>query len=108
MNSVRGRKEASDTNTVGIGEISKRLGGIEHSTPAVMERSDVAGDQDRDRVVFVGADDGMLHAFYAGVWTPVVNADGSKAMYERRWHRQGDLGLHTSVASGVFAEPDLH
>ena len=89
INSARGRNNASATNIVGTGEMTKRLGGIEHSTPALMVESPlVSGVNEgipvdsngnklltskRDQVLFVGADDGMLHAFYAGSWDPTLN-----------------------------------
>ncbi len=83
INSVRGRNNASSTNISGTGEMTKRLGGIEHSTPALMVDSplvtaanegvpvNINGSKNgcRDQILFVGADDGMLHAFYAGSGT---------------------------------------
>lgn len=74
INSVRGRKDANETLPAGSGEVSKRLGGIEHSAPAVMRKSKLAGSASRDRVIFVGANDGMLHAFYAGQWDSTLNS----------------------------------
>lgn len=74
INSVRGRKNASDASVNGDGEVSKRLGGIEHSSSAIMTKSELAGAANRDRVVFVGAHDGMLHAFYAGTWDSALNS----------------------------------
>ncbi|MBI5846959.1 MAG: hypothetical protein HZB31_03270 [Nitrospirae bacterium] len=69
VNSVRGRKNADDTLPAGDKELSKRLGGIEHSTPAVLTRSDlVTGAGSRDKIIFAGGHDGMLHAFYGGAW----------------------------------------
>ncbi|GAB4484676.1 MAG: hypothetical protein OHK006_09520 [Thermodesulfovibrionales bacterium] len=83
INSVRGRYGTSVTDYNGLREISKRLGGIEHSTPAVMTKSTLIDDattypeaeiRHRDKIVFVGAHDGMLHAFYAGSWDPSLNS----------------------------------
>jgi hypothetical protein len=73
INTVRGRKDASEINPNGTGNISKRLGGIEHSTPAVVGRSGNIRDSNnqiinRDKIVYTGNHDGMLHAFYAGSW----------------------------------------
>jgi hypothetical protein len=73
ISSVRGKKDASEKDPLTALDVKKRLGGIEHSTPALLMRSPVIRDAiggivNRDKVVFVGADDGMLHAFYAGSW----------------------------------------
>lgn len=73
ISSVRGKKDASETDPLPALDVKKRLGGIEHSTPALFMRSPVIRDStgnivNRDKVVFAGADDGMLHAFYAGSW----------------------------------------
>jgi hypothetical protein len=76
---VRGRYDATEANPLGSKDVKKRLGGIEHSAPAVFVRSSVIRDNsdavlNRDKIVFVGADDGMLHAFYAGKWDATLNA----------------------------------
>ncbi|BCR04646.1 hypothetical protein DESUT3_17150 [Desulfuromonas versatilis] len=69
INSVRGRFGASAGNVGGTGEMSHRLWGITTSTPAVIGGSGIIGaQQGRDRIVYVGAEDGMLHAFYGGSW----------------------------------------
>lgn len=76
IQAVRGRKNTSETVYNGTAERSKRLGGIEHSTPAVMTRSKLvtaATATARDKIVFAGGDDGMLHAFFAGHYD--VNAN---------------------------------
>lgn len=76
VHSVRGRKNASETLPAGTDDLSKRLGGIEHSTPAVLTRSTlVSGAGSRDKIVFAGGHDGMLHAFYAAAW------DGTSKTY---------------------------
>ncbi len=79
INSVRGRSDATEMNPLGTRDIRKRLGGIEHSTPAVLKRSSVIRDNtgtvmDRDKIVFAGGDDGMLHAFHAGSWDQNMNS----------------------------------
>jgi len=70
----------------GCDEDSKRLWAIENSTPALKTRSkyvestappvtegEIASGVDRrDRFLFAGADDGMLHAFHAGVYDPTT------------------------------------
>lgn len=75
---VRGRYDATEAVPLGTRDVQKRLWGIEHSTPAVFKRSSVIRDNadnivDRDKIVFAGADDGMLHAFYAGSWDGSLN-----------------------------------
>ncbi|RMG04804.1 MAG: hypothetical protein D6726_02635, partial [Nitrospirae bacterium] len=71
INTVRGRKGASTTDPDGVGEITKKLWAIEHSTPALLSHSNLIEPKGvcRDQVIFVGADDGMLHAFHAGKGT---------------------------------------
>jgi hypothetical protein len=85
INKVRGRTGASSANTSGTDEDSMRLWAIENSTPALKTRSKYvestaqavssaalsAGKDRRDRILFAGADDGMLHAFWAGTYDPV-------------------------------------
>lgn len=78
INTVRGRKNASLSNVSGDSEDTKRLWAIENSTPALKTRSRLVestatapitpGRDRRDRIIFAGADDGMLHAFWAGSW----------------------------------------
>ncbi len=79
INEVRGRLIESETVPQGTRDVSKRLGGIERSTPAVLSRSRVIRDgtgviAERDRIAFVGGNDGMLHAFYAGSWNSVTQS----------------------------------
>ncbi len=76
---IRGRAETSELDPYGTRDISKKLGGIEHSTPAVIARSPNIRDVDdnildRDRIVFAGGHDGMLHAFYVASWD-AINAE---------------------------------
>lgn len=68
----------------GCDEDSKRLWAIENSTPALKTKSKYvestatavttaqisAGKDRRDRFLFAGADDGMMHAFHAGKYDP--------------------------------------
>ncbi len=85
INTVRGRTGASTANTSGTDQDTMRLWAIENSTPALKTRSKfvestaaavsdsalAAGKDRRDRVLFAGGDDGMLHAFWAGTYDPV-------------------------------------
>ena len=76
INTVRGRRGCSATSIYGTTEDSKRLWAIETSTPALKTYSKYVestaaaaineGKDRRDRILFAGADDGMLHAFWAG------------------------------------------
>lgn len=96
INTVRGRVKASTADVYGstsncnlttpdgnidlygCDEDTKRLWAFEHSTPALKVKSrlvestttvPIVPNRDRrDRIVFAGAADGMLHAFYAGTW----------------------------------------
>ena len=69
LNQLRGRSGVTLETPDGSGDIPQRLWGISRSTPAVIGRSlRVTGAADRDQVVYVGAEDGLLHAFYAGQW----------------------------------------
>ncbi len=68
INTIRGRKDASLTDPDGTDELTDKLWAIEDSTPALMLRSMLAGSTTRDRILFAGADDGMLHAFWGGSW----------------------------------------
>lgn len=103
INTIRGRKGASEVDTYGstsdcmstsgngtaddlfgCDEESKRLWAIENSTPALKIKSKYvestatavtvdqinAGKDRRDRFLFAGADDGMMHAFHAGKYDP--------------------------------------
>lgn len=67
INTVRGRLEASVANPAGSGDRSIRLGAISRSSPALIGASLLAaGGVSRDQVLYVGAEDGMLHAILAG------------------------------------------
>ncbi|TYO99932.1 PilC-like protein with beta-propeller domain [Geothermobacter ehrlichii] len=66
INTVRGRDKATPLLVAGEGERPNRLWGIRTSTPAIVGSSSLIQDEHRDRIAYVGGDDGMLHAFYAG------------------------------------------
>lgn len=107
INTIRGRKGASEVDTYGstsncsstsgngtaddlfgCDEEPKRLWAIENSTPALKTKSKYvestatavtstqisAGKDRRDRFVFAGADDGMMHAFHAGAYDPTTGS----------------------------------
>jgi len=74
LNQLRGRSEVTAETPDGTGDLLQRLWGISRSTPAVVGRSlRVTGAADRDQVVYAGAEDGLLHAFYAGQWQTETN-----------------------------------
>ncbi|GAB4167169.1 MAG: hypothetical protein Kow00100_06650 [Geothermobacteraceae bacterium] len=66
INTVRGRDKATPLLVAGEGEQSNRLWAIRTSTPAIVGGSSLVQNEHRDRIAYVGGDDGMLHAFYAG------------------------------------------
>jgi Tfp pilus tip-associated adhesin PilY1 len=74
INAVRGRLETSPANPAGRADRQLRLGAISRSSPALVGASPlVANGSSRDQVLYVGAEDGLLHAILAGRRTP----DGS-------------------------------
>lgn len=67
INAVRGRLGTSALNPAGSGDRPIRLGAISRSSPALVGMSPVgAGELNRDQVLYVGAEDGLLHAILAG------------------------------------------
>lgn len=67
INTVRGRLDASAAVPAGSGDRPLRLGAISASSPALVGASPFAVDAaNRDQVLYVGAEDGLLHAFLAG------------------------------------------
>ncbi len=75
INTVRGRFGASGTLVDGTSDQGHRLWGITRSTPAVIAGSSILSTQkERDRVAYIGAEDGMLHAFYAGSWDATLKS----------------------------------
>ncbi len=69
MHSVRGRRGGSSEQVAGSADDPQRLWGISRSSPVLVGRSPVDTESgQRDRVLYVGAEDGMLHAFFVGRW----------------------------------------
>jgi len=69
INAVRGRLGASAADPAGDGDRAQRLGGISRSTPALVGGSPlVESARYRDQVLYVGGEDGLLHAIVAGRW----------------------------------------
>jgi outer membrane protein assembly factor BamB len=69
INAVRGRSGTSAADPAGSGDRPVRLGAISRSSPALVGGSqlDLAAGE-RDRVLYAGAEDGLLHAILAGQW----------------------------------------
>lgn len=70
INLARGRQGCTEDRPAGIADRPWRLWGIRRSRPVPVGYSPVmaASGTRRDRVVYLGAADGMLHAFHAGSW----------------------------------------
>jgi len=69
INAVRGRSGVTAAVPAGVGDRANRLGGISRSTPALVGGSPlVEGAGRRDQVLYVGGEDGLLHAVLAGRW----------------------------------------
>lgn len=69
LHAVRGRRDGSPQQPAGSGEEERRLWGLSRASPVLVGRSPVnpaAGE--RDRVLYVGGEDGMLHAFLVSRW----------------------------------------
>jgi outer membrane protein assembly factor BamB len=72
IHAVRGRRGGSLERVAGIDEDPQRLWSISRSSPVMVGSSAFSsGDDRRDRVLYAGAEDGMLHAFFVSRW----NAD---------------------------------
>ena len=69
INAVRGRLGASAADPAGDGDRAQRLGGISRSTPALVGGSPlVESTRYRNQILYVGGEDGLLHALVAGRW----------------------------------------
>ncbi len=69
LHAVRGRRGGTPELPAGTAEDPQRLWGISRSSPVLVGGSPVdleAGQ--RQRVLYVGAEDGMLHAFFVSRW----------------------------------------
>jgi hypothetical protein len=69
LHAARGRRGGSLALVAGSDEAPQRLWSISRSSPLLVGRSPVSSAlRQRDRVLYVGAEDGMLHAFFASHW----------------------------------------
>lgn len=67
LHALRGRGGLSPTQPSGSFDIPFRLGAFSRSSPALVGRSPTYRTE-RDRVLYLGAEDGMLHAILASRW----------------------------------------
>jgi outer membrane protein assembly factor BamB len=88
VHAVRGRRGGTAEQAAGTTEDSQRLWSISRSSPVLVEHSPVnstAGH--RDRVLYAGAEDGMLHAFFVSRWNdaagnyPIYDPDGGAELW---------------------------
>lgn len=88
LHAVRGRRGGSPEVPTGSAEDPLRLWSISRSSPRLVGRSpynSVASQ--RDRVLYAGAEDGMLHAFFVSRWNaaegiyPVDDPDGGTELW---------------------------
>ncbi|GEM_PF-3582189 len=69
LHSVRGRRGGLPDQLAGSVDDPQRLWSISRSSPVLVGRSLVSAEAgQRDCVLYVGAEDGMLHAFFVGRW----------------------------------------
>lgn len=73
LHAVRGRRGGSPAQVAGTTEDPLRLWTIGRSSPLVVDRSaTTTAGTPRDRMLYVGAGDGMLHGFYVSRWDDVT------------------------------------
>ncbi len=69
LHAVRGRRGGTFEFPAGTSEDPKRLWSISRSSPVLVGRSPVNNQaRQRDRVIYAGGEDGMLHAFFVSHW----------------------------------------
>ncbi len=69
LHAVRGRLNGTSDQPVGTVDDPERLWGISRSSPVLVGGSPVRdASSKRDRVLYAGAEDGMLHAFFVSSW----------------------------------------
>ncbi len=72
LHAVRGRRGGTPEQPAGFGEDPRRLWSISRSSPVLVGSRPLDTDASRrDRVLYAGGEDGMLHAFFVSHW----NAD---------------------------------
>ena len=74
LHAVRGRRGGSTELPAGSSEDPRRLWSISRSSPVLVGRSPVNNEaSQRDRVLYAGGEDGMLHAFFVSPWDAASN-----------------------------------
>ncbi len=88
LHAVRGRRGGSLDQVAGSDEEPQRLWSISRSSPLLVGRSSVSSVlRQRDKVIYAGAEDGMLHAFFVSRWDAGVgnylidDPDGGKELW---------------------------
>ncbi len=88
LHAVRGRRGGTLEQVSGLGEDPQRLWGLSRSSPTLVGRSVVSAEQgQRDQVLYCGAEDGMLHAFFVSRWRVetedylIDDPDGGKELW---------------------------
>ncbi|MDT8441677.1 MAG: PilC/PilY family type IV pilus protein [Desulfuromonadales bacterium] len=85
---ARGRIGCTAENPTGLGDAPTLLWGIRRARPLLLGHNPIAAaTRERDRIAYVGAEDGMLHAFYTGAWDdtrqgyPLDDADAGRELW---------------------------
>ncbi len=88
LHAARGRRGGSPEQVSGSGEDPQRLWSISRSSPVLVGRSSFSAAQEqRDRILYVGAGDGQLHTFFVSRWdsttgTYLINdSDGGRELW---------------------------
>jgi hypothetical protein len=94
VNAARGRSGCDPAQPSGRSDTPQRLWAIGRADPLLLGRGQLDRGAVRDRLLFVGAEDGMLHALLAGRWDNIAGrylADGSDAGSELWAYLPGSL-----------------
>jgi len=88
LHAVRGRRGGTPELVAGTTEDPQRLWGISRSSPVLISSSPVDQEaRQRPRVLYTGAEDGMLHAFFVSHWDDdtgsylIVDPDGGLELW---------------------------
>jgi len=75
LHAARGRRGGTPELLAGTAEDPQRLWGISRSSPVLVGGSPVnLGARQRQRVLYAGAEDGMLHAFFVSRWEDLTSS----------------------------------
>lgn len=88
LHAVRGRRGGTAEQPTGSGDDPQQLWSISRSSPLLVGGSPVNADVgQRDRVLYAGGEDGMLHAFFVSRWNtdrgnyPVDDPEGGEELW---------------------------